>query len=485
MAELPIAPIGKIIKSTDNTELSGRDIDILLKILNEKKAHSLKEKNEIKVFICYSAEDERVGVKIKDMLANLEIKSFLASDSLCSSGRWEKQIIAALKDADVFIAVLSNSFKNSDYCSQVLGIAYFGDIFIIPLSLNNVMPYGFISSIVSARINRYTIPLEALLEPISHKFPEINIAQKLINALKEANSFRSADTLMRNLRPYFNKLNGEEINKVIDYSIENNQIWGSDLCRTKYLPKFIRLNKTKIENHKLEEILEIIKEDKIIKRNNSVNSKQLNQENEKVEFKSTLRWDIRQNRVNKELDKVIAKSIAGFLNTDGGTLYIGISDDGSVYGIEQDIKNAPNKNEDGFRLQLVEIIKSNLGAAFTKYIHVNIEKRESKKVCVVKVDPSPKPVFCGKEQIFYIRADNSTAPLSPKEMLEYKEMHWDNQPVLDKKLIKDKKLVFECGNKPGAGRYMCTSCGKTLTLDASIDVLPPCSSCSGCKFKRI
>lgn len=208
-------------------------------------------------------------------------------------------------------------------------------------------------------------------------------------------------------------------------------------------------------------------------------------ETSKIEFKSTLRWDIEQNRVNKELDKVIAKSIAGFLNTGGGTLLIGISDDGSVYGIERDIRNAPHKNEDGFRLQLVEIIKSNLGAAFTKYIHVNIEKREGKKVCVVKVNPSHKPVFCGKEQIFYIRADNSTTPLSPKEMLEYKELHWDNQPVLDKKLIKDKKLVFECGNKPGAGMYMCTSCGKTLTLDDSVDVLPPCSSCSGCKFKRI
>lgn len=46
-------------------------------------------------------------------------------------------------------------------------------------------------------------------------------------------------------------------------------------------------------------------------------------------------------------------------------------------------------------------------------------------------------------------------------------------------------MVYECGNKPGAGRYMCTSCGKVLTLDDNTDALPPCSKCSGCKFESI
>lgn len=144
-------------------------------------------------------------------------------------------------------------------------------------------------------------------------------------------------------------------------------------------------------------------------------------EGEKIEFKSSLRWDIKQKQVNKILEKVIAKSIAGFLNTKGGTLLIGVSDDGSICGIEKDIKSLHRKDLDGFQQSLVNIIENYLGITSMKYLKIKFEEYNEKNVCLIDIDNSPKPVFLTHQsnQEFYIRAGNTTKPLNPQEMLEY------------------------------------------------------------------
>src|ERR1700733_14410999 len=71
-----------------------------------------------------------------------------------------------------------------------------------------------------------------------------------------------------------------------------------------------------------------------------------------LEFKSSLRWDLNLNQVNKELTKTVAKTVAGFMNAHGGTLLIGVSDGGEVLGIDSDIASLSKKNIDGFELNL-------------------------------------------------------------------------------------------------------------------------------------
>jgi hypothetical protein len=46
-------------------------------------------------------------------------------------------------------------------------------------------------------------------------------------------------------------------------------------------------------------------------------------------------------------------------------------------------------------------------------------------------------------------------------------------------------MAYECGEKPGIGRYQCINCGKILRLDDATDVLPPCSKCKKCLFNRV
>ena len=52
---------------------------------------------------------------------------------------------------------------------------------------------------------------------------------------------------------------------------------------------------------------------------------------------TTLRWDLKEAGVNKKLEEVIIKTIAAFANSQGGTLLIGVADDGDVIGLEPDI----------------------------------------------------------------------------------------------------------------------------------------------------
>ena len=151
-------------------------------------------------------------------------------------------------------------------------------------------------------------------------------------------------------------------------------------------------------------------------------------ENDFVEFKSSMRWDYKEERINKDLEHVIAKTISGFLNTEGGTLFIGVEDDGNICGIERDYSTFKKQNRDGFRLHFVEIINNYLGKEFHQYVSEKIETIDGKDICIVDVSQSGTPSFVsykGKQE-FYIRASASTQPMGVKEAHEYISSHWNN-----------------------------------------------------------
>lgn len=151
-------------------------------------------------------------------------------------------------------------------------------------------------------------------------------------------------------------------------------------------------------------------------------------ENDYVEFKSSLRWDFEQGNVNKLMEYVIAKTIAAFMNSEGGKLFIGVADDGEVLGIEKDCQTLKNKNKDGFLLQLTQVINQYLGKEFNQYVSVKIADLKGKEVCVVMVTGGAMPVYvqnAGKEE-FYIRASASSQPMSIREANEYIKTHWEN-----------------------------------------------------------
>jgi len=142
-----------------------------------------------------------------------------------------------------------------------------------------------------------------------------------------------------------------------------------------------------------------------------------NNESERLEFKSSIRWDYKQQRSNKALESVIAKSIAGFMNHKGGNLLVGIDDDGQILGLENDYQTLRHKNRDGFERCLMDIIKTWLGGDVCSLAHCAFYQIEGKDICRIFIEPSVLPVYCNKDKVakYYLRTGNGTRELDARE----------------------------------------------------------------------
>lgn len=141
-------------------------------------------------------------------------------------------------------------------------------------------------------------------------------------------------------------------------------------------------------------------------------------ESEKLEFKSTITTNIRTGENDKRMEKAVLKSIVAFLNTSGGILMIGVSDDGSIYGVDENAFD----NRDKMNLHLTHMISSKIGDEFFPYISFRLIDMEDGKA-IIRVDCSKckKPVFLkdGKTEEFYVRSGPSSVELVGSNLVNY------------------------------------------------------------------
>ncbi|WP_167590600.1 AlbA family DNA-binding domain-containing protein [Oceanidesulfovibrio indonesiensis] len=137
-----------------------------------------------------------------------------------------------------------------------------------------------------------------------------------------------------------------------------------------------------------------------------------------VEFKSTLRLNLHSGKNDPNISHASLKTIAAFLNSSGGTLLIGVRDDGSIEGIETD--GFPN--EDRFGLHLWQLVESTLGGCACPFVSSRYESLDGRVVCSVSCSESPRPVFLqsrkGDEE-FWVRVGPSSRQLGVREALDY------------------------------------------------------------------
>ena len=143
----------------------------------------------------------------------------------------------------------------------------------------------------------------------------------------------------------------------------------------------------------------------------------LSGESEAVEFKSTLRTNLHTGDKDPRMELAVLKTLAGFLNTNGGMLVIGLSDDGTPVGIQVD----DFTNEDKMSLHLVNIVKSRMGIQAMTSLHTHFDDHDDCRVMVTKCRKSPTPIFLkdGDTERFYIRTGPSTTELSASQTQEY------------------------------------------------------------------
>ncbi|MBS3087725.1 ATP-binding protein [Candidatus Pacearchaeota archaeon] len=140
-------------------------------------------------------------------------------------------------------------------------------------------------------------------------------------------------------------------------------------------------------------------------------------ETSKIEFKSTLRTNLHTNQPDKKMELAVIKTIAAFLNTKGGNLIVGISDDKSILGLELD----GFQNDDKINLHLTNLIKSHIGNEFLPFIKTAIVEIENKKILLILCRESKKRVFLksdNKEE-FYIRNGPASVKLEGNALIDY------------------------------------------------------------------
>jgi predicted HTH transcriptional regulator len=133
-------------------------------------------------------------------------------------------------------------------------------------------------------------------------------------------------------------------------------------------------------------------------------------EGDSIEFKSTLRTNLHTGERDSKMEFVVLKTIAGFLNKDGGTLAIGVADDGTPIGIEKD--GFPN--EDKMALHLVNLLKERLGGEHAIHVLPRFREYQGARVLTVECTRSKTPVFVkdGQSERFFVRYGPSTQELA-------------------------------------------------------------------------
>lgn len=174
-------------------------------------------------FISYSHEDKIIAGEIKKKLDSLGFEVFLAHEDIEPTTQWEKEIYKNLKECDVFIALISNNFKNSKWTDQETGIAYRGNKFIIPISIN-MAPYGFINKFQALYYKDdvdeccNTIISTLISSPVSDKFKN-SMINNYINS-KQFSDANIKENIIAKCEPYADN----QVNKILFGFLVNDQV---------------------------------------------------------------------------------------------------------------------------------------------------------------------------------------------------------------------------------------------------------------------
>lgn len=150
------------------------------------------------------------------------------------------------------------------------------------------------------------------------------------------------------------------------------------------------------------------------------------EEHEQLEYKASLRFDHKTAQVNRELEKAAMKTVAAFLNSNGGHLVLGVADTKTLLGLHYDYRTLKRPTSDGFENHFTQIFNTMIGPEFRHLVKLWFEKIDDKEMCVVRVTPSNRPAYLTleeKEQ-FYIRTGNGTTSLKLSEAESYARSHW-------------------------------------------------------------
>lgn len=149
-------------------------------------------------------------------------------------------------------------------------------------------------------------------------------------------------------------------------------------------------------------------------------------EHDRLEFKSSLRFDHKIGQSSRDIEKAAMKTVAAFLNSKGGHLVIGVDDARVPLGLQNDYLTLQRKDSDGFENHFNQAFNSMIGPEFRNLIKLWFHNAEGRGLCTVQVLASPRPVYfkADNNEHFYIRTGNISTALKLSEIESYSRSHW-------------------------------------------------------------
>ena len=153
-------------------------------------------------------------------------------------------------------------------------------------------------------------------------------------------------------------------------------------------------------------------------------------ESKTIEFKSTLSYCLKTKQRSKDVEYAIVKTINAFMNHEGGFLFIGITDNKEIIGLDHDYSLYKGDNpKDELLKKLDNLVIHYLGKSSLSDISGRFYKFGQKDILSIKIDRSPEPVFIksikpNKTFDFFIRGNASSVPLNMKEAFDHIVKQW-------------------------------------------------------------
>lgn len=189
------------------------------------------------VFISHSTKDLTSVNSLTWELEFLGLEVFVAHRDITPTEVWRRAIIDALKNMEIFIAYITQNFKDSEWCDQESGIAYFLEKKIIPLIVEPdsiKVPYGFLNEFQKLDISsdkrshpyKWDQIVASDIFDLLHSNEKYSalLRQGMLNKIPKVSSYGCANSLFQKL-PLAEPLTKEEFEMIVRESNRNNQIY--------------------------------------------------------------------------------------------------------------------------------------------------------------------------------------------------------------------------------------------------------------------
>lgn len=223
-----------------------------------------------------------------------------------------------------------------------------------------------------------------------------------------------------------------------------HRLTSSDIIKLEladYSPEFLSREFSNAQHEFMDEVIKPILNHQSQQLNSKLKDFLLKEEGECLEFKGSLRYNINIKAVKNgvesadpRLEKTALATICAFLNSEGGTLIIGIENNTKkVLGLKNDyntFSDEKKRNRDGFENHLRNMIVDNITPYVPRLVKIDFESVGDEEVCLVQVQKSSEAMFLKDKvgnrdiQELWVRDGNGKRQLEGVDMAEYLKRNW-------------------------------------------------------------